>query len=163
MPVKGMDQLRQRFEALRLAAPKVMDTAVYALGLRIIGKAAEGTPIRYGFLRRSAYCSPAATTGGVVRVGYGMVYARRLHFGSQSWNWTEPGTGPLFLQNAWDAEISRGREFLVLWCEEWLARMGGAAVPPRPSSSFPVTPPDLNAEAKAYYARVRAALRKGRK
>jgi len=65
-------------------------------------------PKNKGTLRRSQKIErPKVEHGAIsIEIGFNTEYAAKLHEAPSNWNWSEPGSGPKFLE----AKLSRNRE-----------------------------------------------------
>jgi len=76
---------------------------------------APRTPHDTGFLRGSGRFVAKGSGKKVVKAvaGFNAIYAARMHEGKEEWNWSEPGTGPKFLEK-------KCPEIAVLWGQAWV-------------------------------------------
>jgi len=82
--------------------------ALFDEATRIINKSIPVTPFDTGDLRRSAFVSRPKFEGNAVEVelgygGFASKYALAVHEMPKSTNWSEPGTGPKYLERPFDA------------------------------------------------------------
>ena len=74
-----------------------------AMGANVVHMAAApNTPMRQGLLRASFFALMPTVEGREIVSGLGtnLVYAARIHELPEDSNWTTPGTGPKYLENA---------------------------------------------------------------
>jgi len=72
-----------------------------AAALFVKGESQEATPVEFGPLVNSAFASVGRVGGMLLaRVGYTQSYAPFVHEMPAENNFTKPGTGPKFLENA---------------------------------------------------------------
>lgn len=72
-----------------------------AAALFVEGESNENVPQRKGVLINSSFSDVGSLNGKpVARAGYTAKYAPFVHEMPESYNFTKPGTGPKFLQNA---------------------------------------------------------------
>tara|TARA_Y100000361_G_C11050370_1_gene284827 strand:+ start:226 stop:645 length:420 start_codon:yes stop_codon:yes gene_type:complete len=96
---------------LGAAGAQMVEQALYQRGQELMRKMKPLTPLRDGALRRSAYAGLPERKGRevVVEVGFdgaSAPYALFVHEMPVETNWTEPGTGPKFLEGPFD-EMSK--------------------------------------------------------
>jgi hypothetical protein len=101
--------IQQDVERYRSAAV----VALYDEAVKIINKSVRVTPFKNGDLRRSAFVSKPSSEGNeiAIELGYGGLaskYALAVHEMPKSNNFTEPGTGPKYLERPFD-EAKRGQ------------------------------------------------------
>ena len=82
---------------------KTANAAAYDVGYAVIkdsSKFAPTTPKKVGDLRASGKVEKAKVSKDRVEVeiGFDMPYAAKLHEAPDSWNWTESGSGPKYLE-----------------------------------------------------------------
>jgi hypothetical protein len=83
-------------------------SALFDESVSIINKSVRITPFDTGDLRRSAFVTKPKLVGNSaeVELGYGGLaskYALAVHEMPKSTNWSEPGTGPKYLERPFDA------------------------------------------------------------
>lgn len=107
---KGFDKIIKKY-------PQFCADGMYTeAGPRIISdsiKEEPKAPHLWGELWKSQRITrPVIKKGEILFfAGFNIIYAARLHEGLESWNWTEPGSGPKYLE----AKLQRfAREYLKL-------------------------------------------------
>jgi hypothetical protein len=101
-PFSG-DDAEDNMKSLSAAMPMMVAGALYRLGLELKNKAHPLTPMDTGALRRSLFVTIPNPTAGVMKCrvgadGRSAPYARFVHEMPKSTNWSEPGTGPKYLE-----------------------------------------------------------------
>ena len=108
---KTAEDVARNLRKMGEAGVEMVEQALYQRGQELMRMMKPLTPLRDGALRRSAYgILPRREKGGVVvEVGFdgrSAPYALFVHEMPTSTNWSEPGTGPKFLERPFD-ELSK--------------------------------------------------------
>jgi hypothetical protein len=110
-PGDSAESVAANLHKMGAAGAKLAERALYRAGHRLRRTVIPVTPLRDGALRRSFYVAPPRRKGGEVTIEVGFdgksaPYALWVHEMPTSTNWSEPGTGPKFLEGPFD-EMSR--------------------------------------------------------
>ena len=134
--VAGDSQVRAELHRLAKAYPKAVGSAIYKLGVAILGDALPRTPVEYGVLRSSGYVSAPSGQGAStsVETGYGTVYAVAQH---ENIHYRHPRGGEAkYLEHAVQAISPRALPRLAQWTQD-AVKSGGygqtSGVPTRPT------------------------------
>lgn len=128
----GNEAIRREIKRIARLYPQGLATALYKVGVAILGDALPRTPVEFGVLRSSGYVSPPQGEGvkASVEVGFGTVYAVPQH---ERMDYRHPrGGGPKYLERAVEAVAPRALALMPKWVtsgEKW-GQAGG--VPTRP-------------------------------
>lgn len=87
-----------RFSEVRRATDDVKATALNQGAQRLMDLSIPRTPKDIGNLRDATQVVPASPGDLVAKVTNDSIYAAYQHEGGPGWNYTEPGTGPKFLE-----------------------------------------------------------------
>lgn len=87
-----------RFDELRRSTKDVQAQALNQGAQRLMDLSIPLTPKDIGNLRDATHVVPATPDDLVAGVANGSVYAAYQHEGGPGWHYTEPGTGPKFLE-----------------------------------------------------------------
>lgn len=103
--VTGTKELSALLNQLGASAPRAMGQCLRREGERLLKISVPMTPLRYGPLRASGRVDGPNFSGHNVwvTVGYGgpaVDYALFVHEMPDTYNFTTPGTGPKYLENA---------------------------------------------------------------
>ena len=80
--VKGIPEVQQKLARMKQRAADAMAGAIYAEGLHIMADSVPRTPLVTSRLRNSQFVTHPSRAGRIfVRIGYGVVYAYRVHEG----------------------------------------------------------------------------------
>lgn len=101
--IEGLKELQALLRQAGGRAETVLIGTLDECGDEVIAKAVPVTPKRTGVLRNSVknYRTKREGTGLILTMGAGgagIPYARRIHELPKQSNWTEPGTGPKYLE-----------------------------------------------------------------
>ena len=118
-----MDKLARSYPTATTQA--AAEVAKQVLNDAIFGNVAgtHSTPTLTGNLRSSATYEVFPLAGGGVRivVGFNTPYAAAMHEAPEDLNWTEPGSGPKFLEGP----LLRNRaEYIRVWGEKVHRKLG---------------------------------------
>lgn len=122
--VAGDDKVRGELQRLAKSYPKAIGSAIYKLGVAILGDALPRTPVEYGPLRTSGYVSAPSGSGARtdVEAGYGTVYAVAQH---ENTHYKHPRGGEAkYLEHAVQAISPRALPRLAQWTEEAVKKGG---------------------------------------
>lgn len=120
--MKGLDKVLRNLEkekedmnnksyiAVRKAAEFVLDKAIPLTPMSPLGSKTSGN------LRRSGKTKVVNRNGekvGIITFGGGEVsYALRIHEAPSNWNWSEPGTGPKYLERPLRENVDKVKKII---------------------------------------------------
>lgn len=131
--LRGTAEVRAEIRRVAMYYPAGLATAIYKLGVAIMGDALPRTPVEFGVLRSSGYVGAPQGQGAhaQVEVGFGTQYAIPQH---ERMDYKHPrGGGPKYLERAIESVGPRALPMLAEWARSGQKWGQAAGVPTRPT------------------------------